>query len=608
MVLSAIIALGASADALTVKSGKLLRDNINLTSLKAIHQIEGNALNANDCGIELLSFTKKSSDSETVKPKTAGRAINTSDIEGDWELTYINSSNATVTETVTLEYDSYYEEMSLTIPGQNAFSSIPFGGDFDEEAGTLTFRLVNWGSNGSYYVFQTPLLNNNPQNSIVLTYNPESQSFDIPAGAGIGIYAASSVQPSVQLVGAYWRCTFQEMVRPDGDYKVSVEFQSEHHAANEFVFTVSYGADIKSAYAVRLPLDISASQFLEILGEAGVKQMGQSVQAGSYSLKPAASMEKSGYYTVMLFGYDEAGTLRKSTEAAVYVNLPDDDYQTIGTLAYKDNIVSQVYTSGFSYSANVTLQESVTTPGKFRLVNAYSGHQTADKDGCEHYIYLDITDPAYVEIHTSSTGLDLGDGLFVIGTYGEALGYETDEAKEAGIPAGTLNGRTMTFPAQSILAKEQYYNGVGTWGYGNYTSATVITLPDCVLKVTVLDNETDNNPVEGATVTVEGVEATTGADGVATLTLPADVDYLQLVSGTVKYEAAEKSFNTQLTGVETQDTAVVGLTTGIDNVVVVGAEAEVEYYNLLGVRVLNPAAGQMVIKRQGDTVTKTIIK
>lgn len=47
---------------------------------------------------------------------------------------------------------------------------------------------------------------------------------------------------------------------------------------------------------------------------------------------------------------------------------------------------------------------------------------------------------------------------------------------------------------------------------------------------------------------------------------------------------------------------------GIANVSAVANNAPVEYFNLQGVRVNNPAAGQLVIKRQGSEVTKTIIR
>ncbi|MDE5607463.1 MAG: hypothetical protein K2I64_00845 [Muribaculaceae bacterium] len=47
---------------------------------------------------------------------------------------------------------------------------------------------------------------------------------------------------------------------------------------------------------------------------------------------------------------------------------------------------------------------------------------------------------------------------------------------------------------------------------------------------------------------------------------------------------------------------------GVDNVAVDNENAPVEYYNLLGNRVINPAKGQIIIKKQGTTVTKLIVK
>ncbi|MDE6801652.1 MAG: hypothetical protein K2J06_02695 [Muribaculaceae bacterium] len=47
---------------------------------------------------------------------------------------------------------------------------------------------------------------------------------------------------------------------------------------------------------------------------------------------------------------------------------------------------------------------------------------------------------------------------------------------------------------------------------------------------------------------------------------------------------------------------------GVDNVAVDSENAPVEYYNLLGNRVTNPAKGQIIIKKQGTTVTKMIVR
>lgn len=55
-------------------------------------------------------------------------------------------------------------------------------------------------------------------------------------------------------------------------------------------------------------------------------------------------------------------------------------------------------------------------------------------------------------------------------------------------------------------------------------------------------------------------------------------------------------------------TATPEVPTGINDVTVDGADAPVEYFDLQGIRVSNPQAGQMVIRRQGTNVEKILVK
>jgi hypothetical protein len=48
--------------------------------------------------------------------------------------------------------------------------------------------------------------------------------------------------------------------------------------------------------------------------------------------------------------------------------------------------------------------------------------------------------------------------------------------------------------------------------------------------------------------------------------------------------------------------------TGIGSVATDDTQATVEYYNLQGIRVNNPAAGGIYIRRQGSTVSKILVK
>ena len=52
-----------------------------------------------------------------------------------------------------------------------------------------------------------------------------------------------------------------------------------------------------------------------------------------------------------------------------------------------------------------------------------------------------------------------------------------------------------------------------------------------------------------------------------------------------------------------------GATEGsVNGIVNDNVNAPVEYYNLQGVRVANPTAGQLIIKKQGTEVTKVLVK
>lgn len=55
-------------------------------------------------------------------------------------------------------------------------------------------------------------------------------------------------------------------------------------------------------------------------------------------------------------------------------------------------------------------------------------------------------------------------------------------------------------------------------------------------------------------------------------------------------------------------TVKISQSAGVDNIATEEGDETVEYYNLQGVRIDSPAAGQLVIKRQGATATKLLVK
>lgn len=98
----------------------------------------------------------------------------------------------------------------------------------------------------------------------------------------------------------------------------------------------------------------------------------------------------------------------------------------------------------------------------------------------------------------------------------------------------------------------------------------------------------------------EGYTTLTDVDGVLTFTF--EPKSLLVFAATSKQIYYAGSNNTSTLVIKTE------ASTGLNEVTVADENAPVEYYNLQGVRIENPAAGQVVIKRQGTTVSKTFVR
>lgn len=576
---------------------------------KKIKEAQNELQQAETVALSVKKLPAKFAGIELPQKQAPAKAPAIADLEGTWTVSYkglLNSNAGNHECEATLTWDTQYDQFEIEIADCTV---APFYAYYDATTGKLTFELEYFGSNSNGYIFGGPLSaqTGNFMESYNTTYDASTQSFSIPSPTGLGFGAFSSQNTLVPL-GYYWAGYDFVFEKPDGDYKLTIEVDSEEcvHELGEVDFTITKGADIASIKFLAMEGDWDAksiSLYFALLG--------QDINAGTYNidLTPEELPETDDYFSLLIAGYDATGALRKTAQTGLYlVYNRDDQYQTIGKVNYNDKLVSSYY-SNFTNVQDVEVQENKEVPGLYRLVNAYAGQSAIHDATVDHYIYIDATDPEFVNINTSATGLDFGDGMLVIGTFGGALGYSKEQCAQNNYIVGYADDRSIIFPTKSVLAHEQKYNDPGSWSYMNsQADAMEIVLPDIVLNVTVLDETADNAPLEGVTVETEGVSATTDAEGKVSLTLPASVDYLQSVEVTVTLDELTATKEVKLNGADNSYDFVTSALNGVSNVGIDGAASAVEYYNMQGVRVANPTAGQLLIKKQGTEVSRVLVK
>lgn len=534
---AAVATIGATALTLNDKGAKNLKvSNAPTSELQQLRKASASQVQ----NALPLEFNGVKADTSKKAPRKAGGSVNL--IEGDWTASYngMLSNNSGAHECdVTIEWIDAYEQLEISF----ADFSMPFYADYEEATGKLTFNLEILTQSGAMYVAQWPMIGSTVQNAVTATFDSASKTIEFDNANAALAFAALSDMSTSALEGYYWAINRIELSQPDGDYSLKVEFDEECTPDNKFTYSISAGTDVAEVYVVGLEGDNSASEYSDYFGPTIGKDYGVKAEAGSYSIdlsQEGAMEDGTGYFTVMAYAYDAAGNLVKKTQDCVFVTVNEDaDYQKIGTIEFNDALVNGYYNNFTNDKEAVEIQENINTPGLYRLVEAYSGQSANHNSECAHYIYIDAQDPTFVNIPTSSTGLDFGDGMLVIGTFGGALGYTKSQCMLNGYAVGSLSERTITFPARSVLAHEKRYNEPGSWSYMNSGSIMTIELPELKLNVTAKD--TKEAAVSGAEVSVSLpnsddvlVSGTTGEDGTVVLTLPASVDYLASVVVTVK--------------------------------------------------------------------------
>ena len=255
-------------------------------------------------------------------------------------------------------------------------------------------------------------------------------------------------------------------------------------------------------------------------------------------------------------GNSNAGFMDLYDLSVAFPNMNNDEWEGIGNATFMDGWLIPAY--GEDQAANmydVALERNISNPDLFRLVNPYKSGPLASQNSCKTngYIVFDISNPDQVVFN-------LADGGFT--------NYQM--------------GLTTMFP----------YNWLGVLCLVNpdwYPEEIADAMGDQIAYTTFQDGVVSlENIVGGKPDTRIGVQF----DPTYGLYWAVD-DY-----GTPANMAAKIIFPE---GWDDPNAAVGEI--AVDN-----SNMPVEYFNLQGVRILNPQAGQIVIKRQGTSVSKTIVK
>lgn len=242
----------------------------------------------------------------------------------------------------------------------------------------------------------------------------------------------------------------------------------------DYAFSVSsvYCSDENVAYCnLKSGADIATIKGVVLSGhytidnnDSYVAQNGQAFAATVPSI--SVTPTDPGLYTFLFVALDADGNIVGKGQAyAMWHSTDDSDWADCGTISFNEGIYPASYSDIEEETLTGTLQESISTPGYFRIKNAYSKHSALtpiEHTSHPHYIYLNATDPEYVYIEPSAIGAGTQNyGLGVIFSRGWKFLSQKADAMAAGFGGKyDKEAKTITFPADEMyLGEEQYSNG-----------------------------------------------------------------------------------------------------------------------------------------------------
>lgn len=379
---------------------------------------------------------------------------------------YFSSSvgQTTIEVEVAVSGDTIY----ISDPSEDWFT-VPVKAPFDEASGVISFEpYVIFDRDDeidmfvpTVYITVADKLTFTPYQA---TYNEATTEFVFPKDCGFswpawkGANAAADAAALNYDKVAGWYGVFDvEALETGRDYVLSTTTDYVCPAGAEITVNMAVGKDIAKVYCVAVAGQYSASE-----GQNGslVVKLGQEVPAGT--TLTLETPDENGLYSYMFAGLNAAGRLVAASTTYQVIDVENDaDWEPVADTktVFTDGFITDLF--GFSpEDIDVELQQSKTTPGRFRFEAPYAKHSKAPYLQFveqKNYIYVNATDNLRVYVEPSALGFTVNEyGSPYVFSWPALTAGTSDFDKEKPTNFGRYINGKITAPAVTSFNNEPY--------------------------------------------------------------------------------------------------------------------------------------------------------
>lgn len=361
------------------------------------------------------------------------------------------------------------------------------------------------------------------------------------------------------------------------DYNLDIDtdygYYSHEKDAKTGTYTVPVAIHDNAKVLLRVASSATTAAMSQMLADYKANKMDDLTEVtkdGTVTLPVSNYAMGRRYVLAVVYNTDDAEPYGVSTSA--FITRSDVDYYSVGDAEFSDINMAFGINSIFGqqiiplndvYTTTVPAQASASKPGMYRLIRPYKGLYEAYLTAAINYfaeediLEFECNNFDKVNIRPSNSG------FLVVGTkedesraiYQLQLGSTNQFANSANTDSKELWGKyadgAVSFPAPTAEGNQ--------W-HGTEASAISFALPE-------YDLETE-------------VTSEAAAEDIISMPYPEETKIVFKVAAGVQNVAVDR----------------------------VDENAPVEYFNLQGIRVANPEAGQLLIKKQGAKTQKVVIR